>query len=1013
MAQREWTTVWLFSWLILGIAAAAGDPMHEQTHPHEPKRRAIPWESSRIIGTPDKPLPLSIEPAFEHLKFSDPMHVRWQADCQRYFVCELGGKIWSFPHDPNAREVNLVVDLKRDIQSFDREKSNGLENVYSIVFDPNFQANRFVYVCMIFNNKSGRPLLDGSRISRFTVSSTDPPRIDVQTELPIITWLAGGHNGCDLAFDPSGCLLISTGDAADPVPPDGLSTGQDCSDLLSSILRIDVRGATREQPYQIPIDNPFLDRPGVRPEIWAFGFRNPWRISIDRPSGELWLGDVGWEKWEMVHRVVRGGNYGWSIREGFELLRPEVEVGPTPILPPRIAISHSDSASITGGFVYRGSHLTPIVDRYLFGDWVNGRIWAVPVDDHSPHEEVASGQLRIIALEPDREGEPLLVNHFGETTLFRLTINSQYESELAASQHFPRRLSETGLFTDVARQLPAAGAVPFEIHHSMWQDGAVGSHFLAIPGHESVTVYQEPQPLDSLAMFHSRLHYPAGTVLAKTLTMPPDPVQDRMHEVKIETQVLHFDGRLWRGYSYRWNDAQSDAELVDADGAEIVLPGSASQRWRIHSRTECMQCHNPWAEISLAFTPEQLHQAERGRESSWLKLVNDGFVVTYQSKHQPLSPELCVREELTRSHGDVSKWARSYLHVNCAHCHQNGAGSGVRLSLRMQDEGAQMMAFGERPSKGDFGILDGRILAPGVPTQSILLYRLASSSAGRMPHIGSREVDVEAVEWINNWIRTMRDEEPAPGVDPSTLKVRGERLLEQIGNGNQTASSEERSERLQDALSLAIDLCRERSANGPLVVPMSTDSWVAELAKVSDPLMASLFEAHVPAGQRQRRLSAATAFAEVADLVGDKLRGEAYFFDHAASQCSKCHRVGERGVQVGPSLDDVGLRQTPAQIFESIAEPSRIIDPRYQSHVVLTTEGQVITGLLAEESSEYLLLVDSQGERIQIAKADADSRRTGSKSLMPDGLTSAMTAQQMADLLAYLSSLKGIERPAQ
>jgi putative heme-binding domain-containing protein len=1009
MERRNWTIALLLSVLAVDTAATATDPTVNRAEPREQARRAVPWDTSRIVGTPDKPLPLSIEPAFGLLKFNDPMHVRWQADCQRYFVCELGGKIWSFPHDTNASAADLVIDLKRGIQSFDREKSHGLESVYSLVFDPNFRENRFVYVCLIFHSRSGPGLEDGSRISRFEVSRTDPPTIDVQTEVPIITWRVGGHNGCDLAFDNAGCLLISTGDATDPVPPDGLSTGQDCSDLLSSILRIDVRRATREQPYQIPQDNPFLDRPGVRPEIWAFGFRNPWRIAVDRESGDLWLGDVGWEKWEMVHRVVRGGNYGWSIREGLELLRPDVEIGPAPILPPRIVLPHSDSASITGGFVYRGSRLKPIVNRYLFGDWVNGRIWAVPLDDHSPHEEVASGQLRIIAMEADRDGEPLIVNHLGDTTLFRLTTNRDYESELVATRHFPERLSETGLFSDVARQKPAPGVIPFEINQPQWQDGAVGSHFLALPGREFVTVYQDPQPLDGLAMFASRLHYPAGTVLVKTLAMPADPGQGRTAEVKLETQLLHFDGRLWRGYSYCWNEQQDDAVLVEAAGREIVLKGADAQRWRIHSRTECMQCHNPWPEITLAFTPEQLHQPERGSESLWMKLVDDGFVVTHQEKDQPISPELCVREVVARDRGDLATRARSYLHVNCAHCHQNGAGAGVPLSLRMHDQSDQMMAIGQRPIKGDFGIVDSRIVAPGSPSQSTLVYRMASSSAGRMPHIGSREVDMESLALISEWIRQMGAGERASEAEQSSLEERGARLLARIATEDTSDSVEQRSDRLQDALQLTLELAEERAAQANLAGSSPTASWIAELARAQDPLIASLFEAHLPAQQRRRRLSPAAVFAEVADLAGDAVRGRTYFFDPSGSQCSTCHRVGEQGGRVGPALDDIGLRQSPSQIFESIADPSRVIDPRYQSHVVLTTDGQVITGLLAEENSERFVFVNGQGEPIQIAKSDVETRKTESKSLMPSGLASGMTAQQMADLLAYLSSLVSSE----
>ena len=141
------------------------------------------------------------------------MHVRWQPDLKRYFVCELGGKVWSFPDDPTVATADLVIDFKESLKSFDPERSAGCDSLYSLVFDPAFARNRFVYTCIILKSKTGKPLDDGSRISRFRVTEEDPPRIDVDSELPIITWVAGGHNGCDLAFDNDGCLLISTGDA--------------------------------------------------------------------------------------------------------------------------------------------------------------------------------------------------------------------------------------------------------------------------------------------------------------------------------------------------------------------------------------------------------------------------------------------------------------------------------------------------------------------------------------------------------------------------------------------------------------------------------------------------------------------------------------------------------------------------------------------------------------------------------------------------------------------------------
>ncbi len=715
-----------------------------------------PWTGSRLRGTPEPPLPLALQPAFAKLKFQDPMHIRWQADVGRYFVCELGSKIWSFPHDEQVEAADLVVDLKQSLKSFDPDRSRGCENVYSIAFDPEFQHNRYVYLCMILSNKTNKPLPDGSRVSRFVVSPSNPPTIDVASELPIITWLGGGHNGCDLAFDNSGCLLISTGDATDPAPPDQLNTGQDCSDLLSSILRIDVRGANAAQPYKIPTDNPFTDVPNVRPEIWAFGFRNPWRIAVDPPTGQLWLGDVGWEKWEMVHRVVRGGNYGWSIREAHELLRPDVSPGPAPLLPTRVALSHADSASVTGGFVYRGRALPSIAGQYLFGDWVNGRIWSVPLDDHSPHVEVASGQLRIIAFAPDRDGEPLVVNHLAGTTMYRLVPNPDFDKELIDSREFPQRLSQTGLFADTEQGKPATGVLPFAINHPQWQDGAIGKHYLAVPNGERVKVYNTPQPVGVLAMFNSRLHYPVGTVLAKTITMPAHGRSGAANDIKIETQVLHFDGRLWRGYTYLWNKEQTDAQLAPASGTELTLPGSSQQRWRVHSRTECMQCHNPWPETTLAFCPEQLHQPEAGANSQWLKLVAEGVVTTLDGNQKPVDATRCVRAALPAPDSDDRAGAaRAYLHVNCSHCHQNGAGAGVEVSLRFQDEPSKMKALDVVPSKGTFGIIDGKIISTASPARSSLLYRMASSSAGRMPHIGSREVDLAGVAMVHDWLATL------------------------------------------------------------------------------------------------------------------------------------------------------------------------------------------------------------------------------------------------------------------
>jgi putative heme-binding domain-containing protein len=931
-----------------------------------------PWVDSRLRGSPEAPFPLSTVPAFPNLRFHEPMHVRWQPELGRYLVCELRGKIWSFPHDEQTQQADLVVDLREQIKSFDPMRSDGVQEVYSIALDPDFGNNRYVYVCMIFSNKLGVPLDDGSRISRFQITKESPPRIDCDSELPILSWLSGGHNGCDLAFDNSGCLLISTGDATDPSPPDRLNAGQDISNLLSSILRIDVRNATRENPYIIPPDNPFVGHEGAREEVWAYGFRNPWRMSVDPQSGALFVGDVGWEKWEMIHRVVRGGNYGWSVREGEELIQPEKPIGPTPILSPRVALSHAEAASITGGVVYRGHQLPSINEHYLFGDWVNGRIWAFPWDDRSPYREVANSALRIIAFELDRDGQPLVVHHANSTPLFRLIQNTKYSEELALARDFPKLLSDTGLFRNTAQEQVQSGVIPFAIHYPMWQDGAQAKHYLALPDQKKVVVYDTPQPLEGLAMFNSRLHYPEGAVLAKTLSL-----RDR----RIETQVLYFNGQLWQGYSYVWNDEQTDAKLAPQEGLDLHLDMGAPVAWRIHSRSECFQCHNPWPESTLAFTPEQLHRPEDGERSPWMQFAKLGYIETLDGQRQPIPPERCVRSPLSHGASDtVSHRARSYLHANCAHCHQFGAGTAVALSLKIADDEAGMKAIDVIPEKGSFGLQDARLIAPGHPERSALLYRMASSSTGRMPHIGSREVDFEGVTLIARWIEEMQ----SPDRDPMLAEI---------------ASTEQ-------AFAFALRLAKTHgSGTTGETAERQTRDFLQQWPNTPDPVVSSLFEAFLPATERVRRLSPSATIADLANMLGDSVQGRALFFEDARLQCAKCHQIQSQGGKIGPDLSQIGRNSSRSQLFESIVDPNRQIAPKYQTHTVLRTDGNAVSGILERETEEDLVLVTAAGETVRIPWDEMEQRKLDRQSLMPTGIVSQMTAQEMADLLAFLLSL--------
>jgi putative heme-binding domain-containing protein len=948
---------------------------------------------SRLVGSPDPPHPFRMEAWLPELTFDDPMQVRWQPELQRYFVCELGGKIWSFDPSASPPVKDLVVDLKEGIRSFDASLVQGVKEVYSLAFDPDFRSNRYLYVCMILAAKDGKPFPAGSRISRFVVQTDSIPSVDPGTELPILQWQSGGHNGCDLVFDSRGCLLVSTGDATDPSPPDGLATGQDISDLLGSILRLDVRAATKDQPYRVPEDNPFVGHPGARGEVWAYGFRNPWRMAIDPSTGRLWLGDVGWEKWEMVQEVVAGGNYGWSVREGEELLRPQLPVGPTPILPPRVALPHSDAASVTGGFVYRGDSIPRLNGQYVFGDWVTGRLWSLPIEPGGKHQEIAQAPIKVVAIVPGHDGDVLVVHHGISTPLFRLVENEQYEAQLAISKGFPQRLSQTGLFEDLTTLKPESWVVPFEINHPMWQDHAQSIYHLALPEGTAVLAYSQAVPLKHLNMFGSRLHFPLGSVLAKTIERDGR---------RLETQLLHFDEGGWRGYSYVWNDRQDEAILAPAEGLSVATSRGA---WRVASRSECLQCHNPWSETTLAFQSRQLHRIVDQGASEWERLSAAGAIRCIDTQGKDLPPADSAESPLSHSKdAPLDHRARSYLHVNCAHCHQFGGGSGLALSLRIVDPLESLKGLDVMPEKGGFGIADAKIFSRGRPEQSALVYRLASSSIGRMPHLGSREIDGQAVALVSQWIESL-------GQAP-TNQLQSQELASLMVRANALAREipQDPSARRSSALRLAVELWGSLDSQQRQVVSddsgACSDPAIRRLAEDPDPLVATLFEGFLPPPMRIPRVSQETVWGDLSSLAAAPERGRLLFVDRSRLQCLQCHQLGQEGFELGPRLDGVGSRLTASQIFEALHDPNRQITPSYQTHALLHTDGSILQGLIRTRDGQRITLATAKGTLETWDASDLSEIRELPHSLMPSGLTLQMTGQEVADLVAYLVSLK-------
>ncbi|MBD3673288.1 MAG: PQQ-dependent sugar dehydrogenase [Planctomycetaceae bacterium] len=955
-----------------------------------------PWTASRIQGTPEPPPQYRAAEAYPKLKFDRPTVLTTIPNSNRLVLAEQHGRLYSFPDDSTVEKADLFIDLKQELTSIpDDGTTNGVGAVYGVAFHPRYPEVPDVFICytLIPKNRQLNPLLDGTRVSRFPVQRTDPPTVDASREEILITWREGGHNGGCLKFGPDGYLYITTGDAAPPNPPDPLKAGQDVSNLLSSILRIDVDRKSPNLPYGVPADNPFVSLANARPEIWSYGFRNPWKMSFDRETGNLWVGDVGWELWEMVYRVEKGGNYGWSITEGPQPVHPDDVPGPTPILPPAIALPHSKSSSVTGGFVYRGSQFPELVGRYLFGDYDTRKIWAADFQEGrlQSMETLTPPQHRVVAFAEKHDGEILILD-YSEGTIHQLIANKSQKDRV----EFPRKLSETGLFADTANQIPEAGVYAFEINAPMWMDGATAERWVALPNDSRVKWYPRKEPIPGLPG-RAQLHYPENAVLAKTISL-----ETTTGHRKIETQILHHDGRFWHAYSYRWNEAQTDAMLVPADGemTEISIPDVAAPeknsrlRWTFQSRNQCLRCHNRWDEYGLAFSLPQLNRSTEtvGSQLEWLQqLILLEKVSSGRGQHDPGPPFANVDDDSA----DLTTKARSYLHVNCAHCHQNGAGGTATINLLHDLTLEQMQLIGATPRQGDFGIENAMLVAPGDPYRSVLLYRMAISGSGHMPHIGSERIDHGGVSLLSDWISS---------IDPGWKE---QEIWDQLISQQNPKSKQFETlvEQLLDTPNGTLYLATKMA-----VLKHSQPDLAARVIDLvlehSDPRPRKLLASFLPSSARQPTLGTVIEPEYLLSLKGDAEAGEKLFWNTRVMQCARCHKVGDRGGEIGPALHDVAKRLKPNELVESLLAPSRKIAEKYQTWSVVTDEGQVMSGLIMERTDDRITLTDAQGKTHRLRTDQIETLQPQKVSLMPDQLLRDLTASQAADLLAYLMSLQ-------
>jgi uncharacterized repeat protein (TIGR03806 family) len=472
-------------------------------------------------------------------------------------------------------------------------------------------------------------------------------------------------------------------------------------------------------PYAIPPDNPFAVGGGA-PEVWAYGFRNPYRMGFDPLTGDLYLGDVGLGTMEEIDLVAKEGNYGWGIYEGSLCVIEPCD--PTGMTFPVYEYTHSTGCAVLGGRVYRGPAIPALQGALVFGDFCSAAISAGFPDGGGGLEvsPLLTAPVQIVGFGQDGDGEVYVLD---DERVRRLVPKTT-----PPPPPIPTLLSQTGCVDPLDPKKPAAGLLPYGVNVKLYSDDAVKERWLALPPGGQVKIRASGDTA-----------LPIGTIAVKNFDLQGQRVETRLF-------MRHDDGG-WAGYSYQWNDQGTDATLL-GDTAQKDWGG---QTWTYPSPQQCLTCHTFAAGYTLGLETLQLNgdffYEETGRTANQLETLEHlGLLVDPLSQPTGLLPAF--------RHRSLDEEARAYLHVNCSGCHRaQGGGGGMQL-----DYDNPVVFTGtcdQDPIHGNLGVPGAKRIAPGQPELSVISLRMHSvDPAERMPPLGRSLVDPYGTDLIDRWILT-------------------------------------------------------------------------------------------------------------------------------------------------------------------------------------------------------------------------------------------------------------------
>jgi len=664
-----------------------------------------PVASSILLETPFPGLPSLTSPLAMYMAPGNNSY---------WYVVQQTGQVIRFANNASVNSVSTFIDINDG-----RLISGGERGLLGMAFHPDFAMNGYVYLSYT-NDTSG--LL--SRIARFNLDSTGQV-LDPASEQIILSVAQtdNNHNGGQIAFGPDGYLYIGFGDGGGGDPA---GNAQNPNTLLGAMLRIDV-GDGSSVSYTIPADNPFVSSGGA-PEVYAYGLRNPWRWSFDSVTGQLWAGDVGQSTYEEIDVIAKGNNYGWDTMEGLHCYNAAT-CDQTGLTLPVAEYDHTQGYSVTGGYVYRGSNITFLQGQYLYADYGYGKIWGL--EQIGPNQYTSKvlldTTLLIASFAQDNTGEIYVIDISGGG-IYKIAedINNTIGQ-------IPALLSNWGCFQNANTKVFSSNVVPYDINALLWSDDASKGRFMAIPDGNTINVDNQ-----------GRFDFPVGSVVGKHF---------RVNGVLIETRLMlhHTQPYGWKGYTYEWNDAQTDATLLTNFKNKVIN----GQNWHYPSRAECDSCHTAIAGFTLGPEIGQLNKSflypSTGLNANQLITLENINMLSNTLTDAEKSTDFYAIDDLAYS---AERRARSYLHSNCSNCHQPNGPGGGNMDLRMTTSLANTKICNEAPLAGNpFGLATPAIVAPGNPDSSILVLRMEDLGQHRMPPLGSSVVDTQAMAVIRDWIR--------------------------------------------------------------------------------------------------------------------------------------------------------------------------------------------------------------------------------------------------------------------